>query len=231
MSERPDISTGPTQVKGKTSPVNSLNPTPFGWCNRVISRGNNSGKRASDNWVPALKVFVQMVIGSLIAVDILMIVDIMAPDRSIALWWLFFLFSGSVAAEIIDLLGKFEHERPKDWPGYGQLLCGRSGRIMWRWAHWTLIAGAALLFADISGQQSGKLTFPVMGFIDAAKSWCFFTLILLTVTAGCLGFIPQVHRWINRRGMSRWRWWGWALGVGLPCASALALATLWSQST
>lgn len=96
----------------------------------------------------------KILLGGLVASDILMAANYMARDRDIALWWLGLLFAGGLAAELVDRLGKAEHERPAYWTddlsGYFNYLCERSGRMMWRWAEWTLVASAAHLLINMN---------------------------------------------------------------------------------
>lgn len=100
----------------------------------------------------------KILLGGLVALDILMAANYLARDSEIALWWLGLLLTGGLAAELVDRLGKAKHERPGNWTddlrGYFNYLCERSGRMMWRWAQWTLVAAAGHLFVNMSTSDS-----------------------------------------------------------------------------
>lgn len=168
----------------------------------------------------------KILLGGLVALDILMAANYLARDSEIALWWLGLLLAGGLAAELVDRLGKAEHERPANWTddlrGYFNYLCERSGRMVWRWAEWTLVAAAAHLFINMNTSGSldswTALTTRIwsdIGNVEFDWVWsiaplAFFGMALALFGLGCCQLAN--HRLPNR---VRWMWW--CVVSGLAC--------------
>lgn len=202
---------------------------------KEVLRQSRRAQQTVHGWRMSAVAIGQLALGSLVAYDILLMVNYLSPERPVSFWWLGLLLAGGVAAEFVDRLGKSKHERPAHWTddfnGYVRFLRDRSGRMMWRWAQWTLVAVAAHLFVNMHVSDSlGSWVAFVARFQSDIK--CVGLALPWSIAPFSLGLIALVL-WmirnrcrVNRRFPGRARLMRWFALAALLCALGALLVSL-----